>query len=62
MHIIPNDFDYQNMSGLSNELKLKLKQALPGNLAQAARVDGMTPAALMLILAKIKQGVRSRAS
>ncbi len=62
MHIIPTDFDYQNMSGLSNELKLKLKRALPGNLAQAARVDGMTPAALMLILAKIKQGVRSRAS
>lgn len=57
-HIIPNDFDYDGMSGLSNELKQKLNRTRPENLAQASKVDGMTPAALMLIFAKLKQGSR----
>jgi tRNA uridine 5-carboxymethylaminomethyl modification enzyme len=53
---IPLLFDYQSMSGLSNELKNKLLTQRPLNIAQASRVEGMTPAALFLILSKVKQG------
>src|SRR6056297_3400288 len=48
--VIPEEFDYAAVTGLSNELKEKLKQTRPGNLGQAGRIDGMTPAALTLIL------------
>ena len=61
-HLISEDFNYDSMSGLSNELKAKLKDRRPTNLSQAAKVDGMTPAALMLILAKLKQKNSARAS
>lgn len=57
---IPSDFTYSGIKGLSNELKLKLGQARPGNLAQAAKLDGMTPAALTLLLAKLRQAKRER--
>lgn len=57
---IPSDFSYDGLDGLSNELKLKLSRARPGNLAQAARVDGMTPAALTLLLAKLRQDSRKQ--
>jgi len=53
---IPSGFDYGGISGLSTELQTKLEQHNPETLAQAARIDGMTPAALMLILAHIKRG------
>ncbi|KIN74427.1 tRNA uridine-5-carboxymethylaminomethyl(34) synthesis enzyme MnmG [Sulfitobacter guttiformis] len=53
---IPIYFDYSIIEGLSNELKSKLLAAKPENLAQAARIDGMTPAALTLILALIRKG------
>ena len=53
-HKLPTDFDYSTLSGLSNELKTKLKQARPENLGQAGRIDGMTPAALSLILTAIQ--------
>jgi len=53
--LIPNDLSYDDIPGLSNELKAKLKRALPDNLAQAARIDGITPAALMLVTAEIKK-------
>ncbi|SMX41211.1 tRNA uridine 5-carboxymethylaminomethyl modification enzyme MnmG [Octadecabacter ascidiaceicola] len=52
---IPADMDYSDIPGLSNELKAKLRAALPDNLAQAARIDGITPAALMLVAAEIKK-------
>ena len=52
---IPNEFDYGFIAGLSNELKQKLIAARPGTIAQASRIDGMTPAALTLILAYIKR-------
>jgi tRNA uridine 5-carboxymethylaminomethyl modification enzyme len=52
---IPEEFDFDSVSGLSNELKLKLKRAAPANIAQAAKVDGMTPAALALLLALIRK-------
>ena len=54
--VIPPSFDFQAMSGLSNELKNKLLIQRPLNIAQASRVEGMTPAALFLILSKVKQG------
>lgn len=57
---IPADFDYAGVSGLSNELKAKLNAAKPANLAQAGRIDGMTPAALTLILARLRQAARSK--
>ena len=53
--LIPQDFDFEALSGLSNELKSKLKHASPRNLAQAAKVDGMTPSAISLILAHIRK-------
>ncbi len=59
---ISADFEFMRVDGLSNELKVKLSHARPGNLAQAGRVDGMTPAAMTLILAKIRQGQRQRSA
>jgi len=53
---IPSSFDFKSMSGLSNELKNKLLTQKPKNIAQASRIEGMTPAALFLILSKVKQG------
>ncbi len=55
---IPDDFDFQSLSGLSNELKQKLMAAGPRNLAQAMKVDGVTPSAISLILAHIRKGDR----
>ncbi len=52
---ISEDFDYSSIDGLSNELKSKLSLARPENLAQASRIDGMTPAALTLLLAIIRR-------
>ena len=54
-HVIPSLFNYKPIDGLSNELKAKLQVVRPSTLAQAARIDGMTPAALALLLSKIKQ-------
>lgn len=59
---IPGEFDYNSIEGLSNELRQKLSAARPMNLAQASRVDGMTPAALTLLLAKIRQFARDRSA
>ncbi len=53
---IPASFDYSIIEGLSNELKSKLIAAKPESLAQASRIDGMTPAALTLVLALIRKG------
>ena len=58
--LIPSDFDFQGIEGLSNELKSKLIAARPANLAQAGRLDGMTPAALTLILARLRQIKREK--
>lgn len=58
---IPEDFDYGALSGLSHELRTKLEHARPASLAQAARLEGMTPAALTLILARIRAAERRRA-
>ncbi|WP_440409451.1 tRNA uridine-5-carboxymethylaminomethyl(34) synthesis enzyme MnmG [Neorhizobium petrolearium] len=53
--IIPQGFDFSALPGLSNELKQKLAVANPVNLAQVSKVDGMTPAALALILALLRR-------
>lgn len=60
--VIPSDFDFGVLSGLSNELKDKLTRARPDNLAQAARVEGMTPAALSLLLSKLRQASRQKSA
>ena len=60
--LISQDFDYQPLDGLSNELKAKLQAARPQNLAQAARVDGMTPAAITLLLAKLRQAQKEKSA
>ncbi len=60
-HVIPADFSYASLQGLSNELKSKLDAARPETIAQAGRIDGMTPAALTLILAKLRQKGRKEA-
>lgn len=57
---IPRDFDYSALDGLSSEIKQKLTEAKPLNIAQAGRVEGVTPAALTLLLAKLRRAQRVR--
>jgi tRNA uridine 5-carboxymethylaminomethyl modification enzyme len=57
---IPKGFDFMVLEGLSNELKGKLDKARPETLAQAGRIDGMTPAAMTLLLAKLRQAEKKR--
>jgi tRNA uridine 5-carboxymethylaminomethyl modification enzyme len=52
---IPPDFTFGALPGLSAELRQKLDRHRPANLGHAARLDGMTPAALMLLLAHLKK-------
>jgi tRNA uridine 5-carboxymethylaminomethyl modification enzyme len=52
---VPADFDYASISGLSTELKQKLGAAKPDNLARAARIPGITPAALSILLVHLKK-------
>lgn len=59
---IPSGFDYVAIDGLSNELKTKLASVRPENIAQAARIDGMTPAALTLLLARLRQAKRMKSA
>ena len=59
---IPGDFDFAAVDGLSTELKAKLGAARPGNLAQAGRIDGMTPAALALLLARLRRDGRKKSA
>ena len=61
-HTIPDDFRYDELEGLSNELASKLTQARPATLAQAGRVEGITPAAMTLILAKLRRTARKRSA
>ncbi|MGL6209810.1 MAG: FAD-dependent oxidoreductase, partial [Paracoccaceae bacterium] len=59
--VIPRAFDYGALSGLSNELRSKLVHRRPETLADAGRIEGITPAALMLILAHLRRDQRKRA-
>lgn len=58
--VIPDDFDYGALSGLSNELCQKLESIRPANLGQAGRIEGMTPAAILLILVHIRKLEKKR--
>ncbi|WP_420396403.1 tRNA uridine-5-carboxymethylaminomethyl(34) synthesis enzyme MnmG [Nioella sp.] len=60
-HKIPVEFSYEGIDGLSNELRGKLTMIKPQTLGQAGRIEGMTPAALTLLLTKIRQHERKRA-
>ena len=51
----PNDFDYHSIEGLSNEVKEKLSKYRPETLARAARIPGVTPAAISLLLVFLKK-------
>lgn len=51
---IPEDFDYSSLPGLSGELRLKLSSKRPESIARAGRIEGITPAALVVILSRIK--------
>jgi tRNA uridine 5-carboxymethylaminomethyl modification enzyme len=53
--LIPRSIDFSETSGLSNELKQKLKQRQPRSIAEAQRIDGMTPAALALMITQIRR-------
>jgi tRNA uridine 5-carboxymethylaminomethyl modification enzyme len=61
-HKIPEEFEFSQIDGLSNELKAKLIEARPENLAQAARIDGMTPAGLALLLAILRRDKKRRSA
>ncbi len=52
---LPEDFDYANVVGLSNEVRQKLTAHRPLTLGQATRIPGMTPAAISLLLVHIKK-------
>ncbi|HXD38819.1 MAG TPA: tRNA uridine-5-carboxymethylaminomethyl(34) synthesis enzyme MnmG [Rhodanobacter sp.] len=52
---IPDGFDYDRVRGLSAEVLLKLKRTLPATLGQAARISGVTPAAVSLLLVHLKR-------
>lgn len=53
--VIPESLDYAAIKGLSNEVRLKLSQAKPQTLGQAARIPGITPAAVSLLLIYLKK-------
>jgi tRNA uridine 5-carboxymethylaminomethyl modification enzyme len=53
--LLPADFDYAAVKGLSNEVVLKLNQAKPQTVGQASRISGITPAAISLLLVYLKK-------
>ena len=55
---IPSDFDYVTLSGLSNEMRHKLEMIRPATIGQASRIEGVTPAALTLVLGTIRREQR----
>jgi tRNA uridine 5-carboxymethylaminomethyl modification enzyme len=58
---LPDDFDYASLPGLSNEVKQKLQSHRPRTIGHASRIDGITPAALTLLVAHVKRGKKSAA-
>ena len=53
--ILPTDLDYESISGLSNEARQRLQATLPETLGQASRMEGITPAAISLLLIHLKK-------
>ncbi|WVX51288.1 tRNA uridine 5-carboxymethylaminomethyl modification enzyme MnmG [Roseobacter fucihabitans] len=60
--VIPGDFEYDDMDGLSNEMKTKLNASRPRTIAQMARIEGVTPAALTLVSIKLRQFKRLKSA
>lgn len=60
--LLPIDFDYDGVSGLSREITQKLKDVRPASLAQAGRIPGVTPAAVHLLMVTLKKQGLKRAS
>lgn len=61
--LLPDDMDYAGVRGLSSEVQEKLARQRPGTLGQAARIPGVTPAAISILLVHLKKtGARSRKS
>jgi tRNA uridine 5-carboxymethylaminomethyl modification enzyme len=58
---LPDDFDYAALPGLSNEMKQKLQAHRPRTIGHASRIDGVTPAALTLLVAHIRRGKKPAA-
>jgi tRNA uridine 5-carboxymethylaminomethyl modification enzyme len=59
---LPEHLDYARLRGLSNEVRQKLQSTRPRTIGQASRLDGITPAALTLLVAHLKRESRGRAS
>lgn len=57
---LPTDLDYDTVTGLSNEVRAKLKAVQPATLGQAARISGVTPAALTILLTHVRRQSGSR--
>jgi tRNA uridine 5-carboxymethylaminomethyl modification enzyme len=58
---IPDDLDFAQLSGLSNEARSKLVEARPATLGAAARISGVTPAALTILLGHVRRPRRATA-
>uniref|UniRef100_A0A7V4LCC8 tRNA uridine 5-carboxymethylaminomethyl modification enzyme MnmG n=1 Tax=Desulfobacca acetoxidans TaxID=60893 RepID=A0A7V4LCC8_9BACT len=56
---LPPDWDYDGISGLSNEVRQKLKEVRPQTLGQAARISGITPAAVAILMVYLKRRVEA---
>jgi len=57
--VLPDDIDYAALPGLSNEARHKLQAHRPRTIGQAGRIDGMTPAALTLLVAHVRRHGRA---
>jgi tRNA uridine 5-carboxymethylaminomethyl modification enzyme len=58
--VIPTEFGFDDLPGLSNELREKLKRVRPETIARAQRIEGMTPAALAIIVARLQTACREK--
>jgi tRNA uridine 5-carboxymethylaminomethyl modification enzyme len=58
---LPDNFDYASLPGLSNEMKQKLQMHRPRTIGHASRIDGVTPAALTLLVAHVRRGKKTSA-
>lgn len=57
--LIPDGTDFSRISGISNELKQKLAARMPKSIAEAQKIDGMTPAAMALVLLSVREWTRN---
>jgi tRNA uridine 5-carboxymethylaminomethyl modification enzyme len=60
--LLPDGLDYAGLPGLSNEVKTRLREARPRSLGQAARLEGITPAALTILASQVRKGRRIAAA